>query len=352
MSLGFAGRNKTVTLTSKPQVIAEYNLHRHGLFIYNDAEAPCKIAFGTDPEAGDYFTLGAGNKIELDSIVPVGPVWATGTGPLHLMDNAMGDSTVGWTPQDLLPEFTDGKALWYDLSDAATVFEDTAAAVPATVGGPVGMILDKSLNGMNLTFVGGDKPIWDGKSISVEKDCKFVLPGFDPATWVFDQEAGDTYYAVGLAPTADNADRKYVFHIGRNASGAPGASLSYESRTWSNSGNPHWRDSFNGSTAWNPDTQPAINIGAPVVLGVRAAFSSRREGENTLFRNKVKLDTMKFKASLGDQTWETIFLTGKSSDEGYRGKFFGLFIRHTTNFVEDDFLKLQRWTANKIGVEV
>lgn len=358
MSLGYYGRNKTVTLTSTPQIIADYNLHRHGLFIFNDVGANCKVAFGFDPAPEDYFQLGEGNKLELDSLVPTGPVWATGTGPLHLLDNAMVGNTVGWTPKDLLPEFTDGKALWYDLSDASTVFEDTAATVHATVGGEIGMILDKSVNGMHLTFVGGDKPIWNGKSAVFTKNAKFVLPGFVDASWVYNASSGTTYYAVGLTPVkvATN-QRPILFQFGSLYGGDTGATLAYDMGSYGSSTSPHWRDTFNGAVAWTPKPFPAITFDQPVVLGVKSNFTSQVVGSTTLIRNLIEMHTVAFNPASKDintprhgTSFFSPFLDNVT--DGFRGEFHGLFIRHQDVVEEDDLVKLQRWMATKLGIEV
>ena len=48
----------------------------------------------------------------------------------------------GWYPGWLLRSGEDGA--WYDPADSSTVFEDSGGKTPATVGQPVGLMLDKS----------------------------------------------------------------------------------------------------------------------------------------------------------------------------------------------------------------
>lgn len=344
MSYGFVGRTKVITLTAEPQVIAEYNLQRQGLFIYNEAGVACKVAFGVSPEAGDYISLGAGKKIELDCLSPTGPVWASGGGNLIVLDNPEEDSIVGWSPSDLLPEFTDGKALWYDLSDASTIFADTASTIPATIGGPIGLIRDKSGNGMNLTFVGGDQPIWDGKSAVFSADAKFVLPGFLEASWAYNQSAGTTYYAVGFAPVAGSAGNRQVFQMGSRMSGDAGITLSYD-----NSPALGWKSSFNATEASFPATEQKRMISS------RADFTDALVGEVEVLENKVSLAKGAFSSAyvVDDPLYHTsFFAAGDAFSNYFRGSFSGLFIRHVDTLADSDFEKLQKWMATKLQIEV
>lgn len=55
-----------------------------------------------------------------------------------------GGGPAPWSPAAL---FAAGeKGLWLDPSDSATVFQDSAGTIPAAIGDPVGLILDKSGN--------------------------------------------------------------------------------------------------------------------------------------------------------------------------------------------------------------
>lgn len=54
-----------------------------------------------------------------------------------------------WTPLAVMMNGEDGP--WYDLTDGSTLFADTSGTTPATVGGKVALILDKSGNGHHLT---------------------------------------------------------------------------------------------------------------------------------------------------------------------------------------------------------
>ena len=61
-----------------------------------------------------------------------------------------------WTPQEI---FRTGNVLgaWYDPSDLSTLFQDAAGNVPVTASGQqVGRMLDKSGNGLHLTYQGAD----------------------------------------------------------------------------------------------------------------------------------------------------------------------------------------------------
>lgn len=344
MSYGFVGRNKVVTLTAEPQVIAEYNLQRQGLFIYNEAGVSCKVAFGVSPEAGDYISIGAGKKLELECLTPTGPVWATGAGKLTVLDSPEENSIIGWSPSKLLPEFTDGKVLWYDLSDASTVFADTAAAVPATIGGPIGMIVDKSNNGMNLTFVGGEQPIWDGKAAVFSQDAKFVLPGFLEAAWTYNQSTGSTYYAAGFAPAAGPAGNRQVFQMGSRMSGDAGVTLSYD-----NAPALGWKGSFNATEVSKP--APAQTV----MVSSRADFTGALEGELEVLENKASVSKGSFSATYveDDPLYHTsFFAAGDAFSNYFRGSFHGLFIRHVDTLVDSDFEKLQKWMATKLKIEV
>jgi hypothetical protein len=48
-----------------------------------------------------------------------------------------------------------GPGMWHDVSDAGSVFADSAGTVPASVDGPVARIADRSGNGHHLLLTGG-----------------------------------------------------------------------------------------------------------------------------------------------------------------------------------------------------
>lgn len=59
--------------------VLPYNLHRKALFLACVGSA-VKVAFGETPAAVDYFDMGPGSTLVLDSLVPISKVWASGTG--------------------------------------------------------------------------------------------------------------------------------------------------------------------------------------------------------------------------------------------------------------------------------
>lgn len=66
---------------------------------------------------------------------------------LQLLTPGRGVQASSWTPADLSP----GALAWYDPSDLASLFQDTAGTVPVTASGqPVARMNDKSGNGYHL----------------------------------------------------------------------------------------------------------------------------------------------------------------------------------------------------------
>lgn len=355
MSLGYAGRNKTVTLTATPQVVADYNPYRHGLFLYNDAGADCKLAFGFNPAPEDFFVLGTGKQLDLVEIAPCGPVWAMGAGPLHLMDNAVEGSTVGWTPAALLPAVPDGKTLWFDPSDATTVYADAGASTLATIGGPVNLLLDKSGNNNGMVLVAGTPPIWNGKGLDFSGGwAAFVLPGYDEAEWTYNQEAGHTYSVVGATPQhAAPEGRQYILDTGSHFSGRPGYSIAFDDKEYGITSKPHWRVMVNGGLAVTPKGFEGVSVGKPVVIGASTAFTTIDKSTTTLSRNLVAVYSAESQKTLAPDPTPMYFFGYQSAQgDSYFGEFNGLFMQHRTDFLQEDYIRLQRWMATKLAVGV
>lgn len=355
MSLGYAGRNKTVILTATPQVVADYNPYRHGLFLYNDAGADCKLAFGFNPAPEDFFVLGDGKQLDLVEIAPCGPVWAVGAGPLHLMDNAVEGSTVGWTPAALLPAVPDGKTLWFDLSDASTVFEDSAATIPATIGGTVRLVLDKSGNGNGMALVGGTPPTWTGEGLDFRFGwANFVLPSFAEADWTYNQSSGHTFTVLGALPREKTgAARQYILDTGSHTSGRAGYAIAFDEGEYTLTSKPHWRCMVNGQTTYTPKGFEGVTVGAPVVIGTSTAFRSEFVSNTTLSRNLVAVNSADSRITSNPLPSPMYFFSYENTEaETFSGEFKGLFIQHTDAFVQEDYIRLQRWMATKLSVEV
>ncbi len=67
-------------------------------------------------------------------------------------------SAPGWSPLELFALGEEGG--WFDPSDLATLWQDTAGTIPAVVGDPVGRIDDKSGRGNNaIQATAGNRPI-------------------------------------------------------------------------------------------------------------------------------------------------------------------------------------------------
>lgn len=355
MALGYMGKNKTVRLTSEPQIIADYNLHRHGLYIFNDAGATCQIAIGFDPKPTDYFQLGAGNKLELDTLVPAGPVWATGSGPLHMIDNAMIDSVVGWSPAELLPAVPDKKAIWFDLSDTSTVFSDIAGTVPATEGDLVRFIKDKSGNGYDAIYQSGRVPTWTKGSLEFAEPARFRVGGDVNPDFQWNLKKGGSYGVFGVTPYEANtpSNRRYLYCFGGNYASSTGASVAFDKQKYGNSTRPHWRFSINGATTWTPVPNPPIHYDVPVVIGT--TFQSQGDGVTgvaTLYRNKKFMESAIGSANSpgGGQPYSLFHDSELSS--GFIGKVHYFFIQATDVYDTDGFLKLERWVANGLNIEV
>ena len=355
MSLGYAGRNKTVTLTATPQVVADYNPYRHGLFLYNDAGADCKLAFGFNPAPEDFFVLGTGKQLDLVEIAPCGPVWAMGAGPLHLMDNAVEGSTVGWTPAALLPAVPDGKTLWFDPSDATTVYADAGASTLATIGGPVNLLLDKSGNNNGMVLVAGTPPVWTGDGLDFSGGwASFVLPSYAEADWTYNQEAGHTYTVLGATPQHANPEnRQYVLSSGSFAQGRPGYNIAFDDKEYALTSKPHWRAMVNGTVTYTPKGFEGVSVGKPVVIGASTAFKTIDQSTTTLSRNLVAVHSEESRPYRPAEPTPMYFFNYQPSiGESYAGVFNGIFMQHTEAFVQEDYIRLQRWMATKLAVEV
>ena len=80
-----------------------------------------------------------------------------------------------WTPRDIFRGSSPPLGFWYDPSDLSTLFQDTAGTVPVTAAGqPVGMMMDKSGNGLHIMALNGDstRPILetDGRTFCLVFD--------------------------------------------------------------------------------------------------------------------------------------------------------------------------------------
>lgn len=90
-------------------------------------------------------------------------------------DNKSLSSGRQWTPLDIFRGSSPPLGFWYDPSDLSTLFQDTAGTVPVTAAGqPVGMMLDKSGNGLHIMALNGDstRPILetDGRTFCLVFD--------------------------------------------------------------------------------------------------------------------------------------------------------------------------------------
>lgn len=70
-----------VAVTGTPGEVLPYNIHRKGLFL-TAVGGTVKVAIGEAPATGDYFEIAMGVHLLLDTLVPIGAVWASGTGTL------------------------------------------------------------------------------------------------------------------------------------------------------------------------------------------------------------------------------------------------------------------------------
>ena len=93
---------------------------------------------------------------------------------------------------------------WYDPSDSSTVFQDAAGTTPATVGDPVGLILDKSKGGVDSvnqfpSTSASDWTVYGSNTISDEADGSVLITYADNADGGFIRISN--FYA-GLLDTA------------------------------------------------------------------------------------------------------------------------------------------------------
>lgn len=70
-----------VAVAGSPLEVLPHNIHRKALFV-TTLDVGVTIAIGESPAPEDYFPLAAGSPFVMDTIVPAGALWATGTGIL------------------------------------------------------------------------------------------------------------------------------------------------------------------------------------------------------------------------------------------------------------------------------
>lgn len=61
--------------------VLPYNIHRKALFLAASG-GDVKVAVGYTPATSSYFTIKDGSHVTFDSFIPVGEIWASGTGTL------------------------------------------------------------------------------------------------------------------------------------------------------------------------------------------------------------------------------------------------------------------------------
>lgn len=81
MSCATITETKGVVPGASPVKVLEAEVHRKGLFLAA-VGSDVTVAVGAAPTTPDYFVVVAGTHVMFDSLVPIGPVWASGTGTL------------------------------------------------------------------------------------------------------------------------------------------------------------------------------------------------------------------------------------------------------------------------------
>lgn len=83
-------------------------------------------------------------------------VGKTGVGALAVGGAGIVKPSSGFNPTQLA-----GLTLWYDISDISTLYQDSAGTTPVTADGdPVGLVQDKSGNGLDATASGSARPTY------------------------------------------------------------------------------------------------------------------------------------------------------------------------------------------------
>ncbi|MBU3035941.1 hypothetical protein [Tritonibacter mobilis] len=229
---------------------------------------------------------------------------------------------------------------WWDPSDPSTLFQDLAGIIPANIGDPVRLMLDKSGNGHDLTAPSDEtRPIlrgagdvrWlesDGVDDRLEITSRLGLPA-DPAL---------TICAAIEKSGADGADFR-VFHLGSFGAGSIAGSVGIGELN----GNS-WR--FNNGNRVFP---PSADDAPEVLTWIRSSGSTYGEARmyyDAIEQSEVSNANPTLVPSDTGQAF-TVF-SQQSGNNNFRRKLHGMLVFDVSLGVAD-LLKVQRYLANKQG---
>lgn len=70
-----------VTVSGTAIKVLPHDIHRKALFLAASG-GDVKVAVGYTPAATSYFTIKDGSQVDFDQFIPIGEIWASGTGTL------------------------------------------------------------------------------------------------------------------------------------------------------------------------------------------------------------------------------------------------------------------------------
>lgn len=244
------------------------------------------------------------------------------------------DAAFGFNPAALFAAGEQG--FWYDPSDLATVWQDSARTTPGAVGQPVGCIDDKSGRGNNATqATAGARP-------TLRQDGTLYYLEFAGSHW------------LGLTNALASTTRSFVVAGARHAAGAAEFIFAEQS----NSSTTPIRAQLQASSsqpraAYRADNNvSAIATGAATTNGVNKVFAASYDGTATIIRSNA-VQQASANGTVGTTTTSYGTIGGSRAGGGafaapLTGHIYGLIGRGGT-FTTAQLEATERWMNSKTG---
>lgn len=255
----------------------------------------------------------------------------------------MGDS-VGTPDEDVEALFSSGgEGAWYDPSDLSTLWADTAGTIPASVGGEVARVDDKSGNGHHVTqSVIAARPILrqSGGLYYLEFDgIDDVLFSASPFLWGMIQ-AGRGNITVAASIVADPLSDNCVVMEGSHTTNNP--SLFAIAKNTSNRFTSLLRDDAAASRVTLSTASLTIADGTPKVIGFNDSYGSIVRRVNGVSETAITYTTP---ATLTLTRFAVGAFIRTTTDWWMDGNFYGAVIHANA-----DVSAAETWAAEKSGV--
>lgn len=247
-----------------------------------------------------------------------------------------------WSPSFLFARAEPG--VWYDPSDVATLYQDTAGTQPVTTAGQsVALMLDKSGNGLNATqSITASRPTYqidaNGKPhLSFDGIDDFMVtptitPGIDKA---------QVFAGVRKLTDASVGSIMELSAVGITVDGTIGV-LAPNSAT-----QPNYRTSSRGTVVTS--VASPNNYAAPItaVLGV---ISNIATPLLTLRVNSAEVGASIATQGTGNYLAYPLYIGRRGGTSlPFNGNIYGMIVRFGANLSGGQVLAAERWLNNKTG---